>query len=131
MAESSLTGSFSRRRADGRDALAPYAEDDFSGAADRLEQLAGRYPQRPEANLYLGICRMFLRQDDAAIRSLQAAQSTASDSLLADATWYLGSAYARAGEKSRSATELRKLCDGTSLYSTRACAGLAELDRRP
>ncbi len=110
------------------EALAFYQDDNFVEAAHRLNVLAGKYPRRPEAHLYLGICQLYLQKNAEAIRSLRAAQETASGPLVDDVTWYTGLAYERAGEKPLALVELRKLCGGKSIYANRACTGIAELE---
>lgn len=109
------------------EALGFYNNEDFREAARRLSVLAAKYPRRPEAHLYLGICRLYLQKNAEAVQSLKRAGETARGPLADDAAWYLALAYERGGQKPMVVAELRKLCGGKSNYADRACAGIGEL----
>jgi len=108
-------------------ALAPYRDDNFAEAVQKLAKVAQAFPDGVEAQLYLGISQLSLQQDAQAITSLTKAQKLGPETFRDDATWYLALAQKRTGNLQQSVAELGKLCQGNSSYSQRACAGIQEL----
>lgn len=105
-------------------ALAPYRENDFVESARRLQRVALRYPDAPDAHFYLGTCRLFLGRPKEAVDPLRASQRLASDATFDAATWYLAVAYQQAGAVDLAVRELTKLCGRPGADGARACAGL-------
>jgi tetratricopeptide (TPR) repeat protein len=108
-------------------ALVYYRDGDYAEAVQQLERVENDFPRGVEGQLYLGISRLALQQDAAAIPALLAAQRLGVEQFREDASWYLALAYARSGDKENALTELRRLCQGKGRYAQRACAGLQEL----
>ncbi len=114
-----------------KEALDLYRSGNDGAARSRLEALAARYPRSAESYFYLGISQMFLRQDSAAIPSLQKARQLAPEPLASEASWYLSVALVRGGDRSQATDILKNLCQSSSSYQKRACTGLEELSRLP
>jgi tetratricopeptide (TPR) repeat protein len=110
-----------------REALIPYAADQYAEAARRLESLTKEDPRLETAHFYLGICRLFLERNDDAAASLKAARGLAHPLLADEADWYLALAYHRTGRNGEARPLLEKLCHATGKNSGKACAGLREL----
>ena len=109
-----------------REALIPYAADQYAEAAQRLENLTKKYPRLAEAHFYLGVCRLFLGHDDEAVASLKAASGLTYPVLSDAADWYLALAYHRIGRNGEARPLLEKLCHSAGKNSEQACAGLKE-----
>jgi len=101
-------------------ALEPYGKDDYAEAAGRLERLVQKYPDRADPAFYLGVCRLLLNRNEAAIESLRAARLRGGV-LSDDISWYLAAAYDRAGRSAEARREAARLCRGTSEYKAGAC----------
>jgi len=108
-------------------ALAPYRTDNYAVAADRLEHVRRKYPRLAEAPFYLGVCQLFLNQNQEAVANLKMAQALARKQLAADAGWYLALGYHRSGLDNEARPILEKLCHSAGKDSARACAALGEL----
>jgi hypothetical protein len=113
-------------------ALAPYRADKYAEAATRLERVAQKYPRLPEARFYLGVCQLFLNQNQGAVENLSSARGISSKSpankqLAVRAGWYLALAYHRTGEDTLATPILEELCHSRGENSARACAALNEL----
>ena len=112
-------------------ALAPYRDDNFSEAAQKLTKVTQVFPDGVEAQLYLGISQLSLQKNAEAIPPLAKAQQLGPQTFREDATWYLALALQREGNTKQSVAELGKLCQGKSSYSQRACTGVQELSALP
>lgn len=102
-------------------ALLHYENDDYTGAAQRLQVLAQKYPKDGNVRLYLGISDLYLQQDNDAAVQLTSAAAILQDARWADAEWYLGIAVLRLNHPELAAPVFRRLCDGKNTYSNRAC----------
>lgn len=111
-------------------ALAPYEKENYAEAVGRLVSLSKKYPHMAEAPFYLGVCQLFLAQDEAATKSLQDAVNLASPPLADDAAWYLSLAYYRTGRLDLAMSSLEPVCRAVGEKSARACAGLKEIKAR-
>ena len=111
-------------------ALAPYESGDYTEAAGRLVALRKKYPRMAEASFYLGVCQLFLTQDEQATKTLRDAVKLASPPLKNQATWYLALADYRIGKPDLASGLLNQLCQAGGTDSGRACAGIKELERR-
>jgi len=121
----------SRRQAkDLEHALAPYEKDNYAEAARRLVSLHEKYPHMASAPFYLGICQLFLSQDEAATKSLKEAVNLASPPLADDAIWYLALANYRTGRLDLAMSALEPVCRAGGDKSARACAGVKEIKAR-
>jgi TolA-binding protein len=109
-------------------ALVPYDSGDYAGAARLLELLRKKYPRMAQAPFYLGVCQLFLGQNDAAVRSLQDAQDLAGPSLADQTTWYLALANVKTGKIDKAKSLLTERCSAEGKDSARACAGVKELE---
>lgn len=107
-------------------ALAPYRENDFAEAARRLDILVRTRPT-PEVQFYLGVCRLFLGQNDLAVGDLLQARQKAQAAVRQDAAWYLAVAYQRVGQLESALAELRTLCGEKGEHQVRACDALTVL----
>lgn len=117
-------------RAELAQALAPYRDDDFTGAVQKLEAFIGRYPRSAAGHFYLGVSHLFLQRDATAVTALESAQvlTQATDPPLArPANWYLALAYGRTGQLDRAQGRLKELCENPGEFARRACAGLQQL----
>lgn len=103
-------------------ALEPYRADDYAEAARRLESLSRKYPDAAEPLFYAGVSQLFLNQNDAAIRLLEAARQHPGDTLRDDIAWYLAVAFDRAGRTADARREAEALCMDPGEYKERACA---------
>jgi tetratricopeptide (TPR) repeat protein len=110
-----------------KEALIPYSRDDYAEAKRRLESVAREYPRLAEAQFYLGVCELFLNQNQDAAVSLKRARVLAHQPLTREADWYLALAYHRSGQDGEVRPLLEKLCHTAGKDSARACAGLVEL----
>jgi tetratricopeptide (TPR) repeat protein len=113
-----------------KQALAPYEKENYAEAARRLVSLRERYPHMAEAPFYLGICQLFLAQDEAATKSLKEAVNLASPTLADDAAWYLALADYRTGRLDLAMSLLEPVCRPGGDKSARACAGVKEIKAR-
>jgi tetratricopeptide (TPR) repeat protein len=111
-------------------ALAPYETDNYAEAAKRLDRLRKRYPRMAEAPFYLGVCHLFLGQNEEAARNLKDTVDLAQPPLVTDATWYLALADHRLDQDDLASGLLGNLCKGGGKDSARACAGAKELEAR-
>lgn len=109
------------------EALAPYQSDNYAEAARRLEELRKKYPRMAEAPFYLGICQLFLNQNEAASKSLKDAVNLAEPPLSQAAAWYLALAFHRQGKDDLARPLLEAVCKTGQDYSSRGCAALKEL----
>ncbi len=104
--------------------------DDYAEAAVRLETLVPKYPDRAEPLYYLGVCRLFLNRNEAAIGLLRTARVRDGGALADDISWYLAAACDRAGRSAEARRVAEGLCRGSSEYKARACAAAARLTAR-
>lgn len=102
------------------EALVPYQADDFAEAARRLQALTARRTD-PEADFYLGVCRLFLADHAGAVAALRRARAAGAPAMATDASWYLGMAYLSAGQHREAATEFRDLCAAGGAHQAAAC----------
>jgi tetratricopeptide (TPR) repeat protein len=112
-------------------ALDLYQSGNYAEARSRFEALAASHPQSAEPVFYLGVCQLLLRQNAAAITSLEKARQLASPPLAGEASWYLSVALVREGDRSQAGEILNKLCQSPGAYQKRACTGFEELSRQP
>src|SRR5208282_4622739 len=112
-------------------ALAFYRDDNYQGAAKQLAKVAEDFPLGVEAQLYLGISRLYLQQNAESIAPLSAAQKLGPEQFREDATWFLALAYERIHDTPHALAELQEMCQGKGGYSQRACAGIQELSVQP
>jgi hypothetical protein len=108
-------------------ALEPYRMDDYAESARRLESLSQKYPDAAEPWFYEGVSQLFLKQNEAAVQSLESARRQAGDTLRDDISWYLALAYHRAGNRANARREAEALCTHPSEYKDRACAAASAL----
>jgi hypothetical protein len=80
-----------------------------------------------EAPFYLGVSQLFLNQNEDAAKSLKDAVNLASRPLADEATWYLALALDRTGRTDLASSLLEPLCHAGGKNSSRACAGIKEL----
>jgi len=110
-------------------ALEPYRMDDYAEAARRLDVLAKKYPKYAEPHYYLGVSRLFLVENEAALGALNAARPLADGALRDDVSWYLAIALDRTGRSEDARREAEALCGLAGEYQQRACASAAESRR--
>jgi hypothetical protein len=110
--------------------LASYRDDRYAEAARQLAKVAESFPRGVEAQLYLGISRLYLQQNAEALPALAAARQLGTGEFRDDATWYLAVAHQRLGQGSAALTELRNLCGGRGNYARRACDGMKQVSGR-
>jgi hypothetical protein len=108
-------------------ALALYQSNDYGKAAGRLVELTAKQPRLAEAWFYLGVCRLFLKDDGDAASDLQRARSLAQQPLADYAGWYLALADERTGKVPEARTLLDGLCRGGGVMATKACTGIEKL----
>ncbi|HUA20234.1 MAG TPA: hypothetical protein VMB25_15910 [Bryobacteraceae bacterium] len=111
-------------------ALEPYRKDDYDEAARRLALLSRKYPDAAEPAYYLGVSQLFLRQNPAAVESLQTARSHSDETLRDDISWYLALALDRVGRTSEARSQAEALCARAGEYKDQACAALNTPDRK-
>ena len=103
--------------------------DDYAEAARRLDVLAKKYPKYAEPHYYLGVSRLFLVENEAALGALNAARPLADGALRDDVSWYLAIALDRTGRSEDARREAEALCGHAGEYQQRACASVGELRR--
>ncbi len=108
-------------------ALAPYQKGDYAEAAQRLGNLAQKYPQDPTVALYLGVTDLLLDRNQEGARNLENAVKLNEGARLADSQWYLGIADLRVKDALAATTVFHALCEGNSSYRERACTIESEL----
>lgn len=108
-------------------ALKFYRDERYTEAANALGNVTKAFPRGVEAQLYLGITQLKLKDAADAVTSLTAAQRLGADQFRDDAMWYLALAYRDARDVQNAAAQLQKLCEGSSSYAERACSGIREL----
>ena len=111
-------------------ALEPYSRDDYVQAEPALLALSAKYTSRAEPVFYLGVTRLFLNRDAAALESLRKARAYADATLRDDSSWYLAIASERAGKVPDALHELEILCGRAGEYQEKACAAAAQLKAR-
>ena len=111
-------------------ALAPYRTDNYSEAEPRLEAVARKYPRLAEARYYLGVCQLFLNNNQEAAANLKIARNLAQKELATDAEWYLALAYHKSQRDGDARPLLEELCHAAGKDSTRSCAALGELSTK-
>lgn len=116
-----------RLLSDLRPALVPYRDDNFARAAAMLDVVARKHPTSPEPRFYLGVCRLFLNENDQAATDLEDALRLARGEQAEDAAWYSSLAYQRLGKTEQAVNHLRRLCEGHGGYAERACTAIAEI----
>lgn len=112
-------------------ALDAYRDGRYADAASRLAPVVSRFPRQPEPLFYLGVCQLFLGQNNAAAASLGRASVLATGSLRQNADWYRALAWVRAGQSQAALPLLKGLCASAGLYATRACQGVQALVTGP
>ena len=113
-----------------KQALVPYAANNYAEATRRLRALHKKYPRMAEASYYLGISQLFLNDNEQAARSLNDAVKLAQPSLSEQAKWYLALADYRTGKPNLANGLLEPLCSAGGNDSARACAAVKELRER-
>lgn len=121
---------FARQSKDLKQALAPYELNNYAQSAQRLQRLRKKYPRMAEAPFYLGVCQLFLNENEDAARSLQDAVNLAGPPLADEAAWYLALAQYRTGKTDVASSLLEPVCHSGGKDSGRACAGIKELEAR-
>ena len=107
--------------------LAAFKSGDYGTANAELSRLAGTYPDAFDVRYYQGVSRLFVNDVSGAIESLTAAERAADSSFAADASWYLGVAYERAGNIGEARKRLEALCKTAAPHSADACAALPQI----
>lgn len=110
-----------------KQALLPYEKDDYAEAVRRLQPLHRQYPKMAEASFYLGVCQLFLDQNEFAAASLNDAAKIAKPPLADQVSWYRALADHRVGKEDLAGSLLSDLCKAGGKDSARACAGAKEL----
>ena len=112
-------------------ALTFYRDNNYPEAVKQLAQVARDFPRGVEAQLYLGISLLYLKQNAEAIAPLEAAQKLGPQPFREDSTWYVALAYQRLHDAPHARAELQELCAGKGGYAPRACTGIQELSLQP
>jgi hypothetical protein len=108
-------------------ALEPYRRGDYAESERALDVLSAKYPNRAEPDFYLGVSRLFLNRNDAALESLRRARAHADATLRDDSSWYLAIASERAGNVPNALKEVAALCERPGEYKENACAAVERL----
>jgi hypothetical protein len=95
-----------------------------------LAALSKKFAEAAEPSYYLGVCQLFLNQNDAAVESLEDARRKSGDTLRDDISWYLALALQRSGKTTDAEKELDQLCQSHGEYKDRACKASSELAGR-
>jgi hypothetical protein len=111
-------------------ALAPLRKGDYAAAATALDGLLLDHPGEPQAQLYLGIARLFQDEPQNALELLRPLEFSAPPDVAAEAAWYSLVGIARLRDPSGVESEARALCASGRPTSSRACAALEALGRR-
>ena len=111
-------------------ALVPYEAGNYGSAVKGLDVLRRKYPRMAEASFYLGVCRLFLNQNEEAAVALKDAVNLGVPPLSDQATWYLAFAYYQTGKRDLASGLLQPLCKTKGQDSARACAAVKELEER-
>ena len=83
-----------------------------------------------QAPFYLGVCLLFLGQNEEAARYLKDSANIADSSFAPDASGYLALANHRLGKDDLASSLLDQLCQAGGQKSGRACQGAKELGVR-
>lgn len=110
-------------------AVEPLRAGAYAEAAEGLQRLHDRYPQRPHSSFYLGVALLLGGQVERAITPLERARDLAPDggALRSDASWYLAVAFERAGRRHDAIATLTVLCGSGGSNDARACLSLHRL----
>jgi len=108
-------------------ALEPYRKGDYRAAASALDGFLLDHPDQPTAVLYLGISRLFMDEPQNALEILRSIPGSASEEVMAEASWYSVIGIARLRDPSAAEAEARALCAAKGPASPRACAAVERL----
>ena len=105
---------------------------DVSGAMTALEALVKTHPETRRAGLALGALQLKTDRNADALASLERVKPITTDAAMNDEVdWYLAIALVRDRQRDRARGLLDAICKTAGPRSTRACAGVAEIDRAP
>src|SRR5262249_42157289 len=102
-------------------ALAPYRNDNFAGAAQLLEPVARKHSRKPEPSFYLGVSLLLLDRPADAVKWLENAKKSFESRRANEAAWYLSVALQRAGDLQRAVSELDTVCSWGGTHQAEAC----------
>jgi len=106
-------------------AIVPYREARFAEAIEGLQKVAADHPAIVEASFYAGAAMLF--GNGNAVSAADAFARAANSQVVGDdARWLEAVALARGGRTTDATARLQTLCDGRSIYRTRACTALAQ-----
>jgi hypothetical protein len=108
-------------------AFSAYNRGNYALAAERFSALAEAYPRSDLVSLYKGVSQLFLRQDQAALATLQLARQSTMPSVADSAQWYSAIAANRAHSDAL-VPLLDSLCKNPkSQYTDQSCSILSKL----
>jgi hypothetical protein len=110
------------------EAIKPYVAADYAAAADRMRELAARYPTAPEPLVYGGVSELIRGNAEQAADLLTRAAPLTREVFAEDIAWYLALAHRAQGKPAE--MELRTLCAVGGDHGPQACAGVRELEAR-
>jgi len=108
-------------------ALERYEAGDFGGAVERLTEVVAAAPDDPLAYFYLGVARLQLGADEAAITTLAKATNLAEGLLQERALWFLANAHLARGEGPEARTAFERLVAAQGDYELNARDALEAL----
>lgn len=105
-----------------------YQRADYRAAAAELEAAATIAPDAPHIRFFLGICRLMLGNDDAAIAQFQATIAIGDSPYLEEARLYLAKAYLRRKQLGAAEMQLKKLTELRGPHSNEAGRLLTKME---
>jgi hypothetical protein len=111
-------------------ALEPYERGDYAAAIAALGPLHEQYRDTSEPAFYLGVATLLTGEAAAAIPLIERARDLAEPEQLEDVTWWLASAYERAGRRDEARRTAQTVCKQQGSRSVAACAAAAALGGR-
>jgi hypothetical protein len=128
-----LRGELTAAEVDNRAALALDQADtgDLEGALTALTALVRDHPPSRRTGLALGAAQLRAGRNAEAVATLDRARAIRTHPEFADEVdWFLSIALVRTGDRARARGLLEGVCQRAGARGARACAGVAEIDRR-
>ena len=90
-----------------QDAMVAYGQKRYAEAADLLEDVVEARSKAPEANFYLGICRLMQGRPGDSIAPLKTVMAAPAGTLTQSAHFYLAKAYLQTGDMAKAESEMQ------------------------
>jgi tetratricopeptide (TPR) repeat protein len=110
-----------------KDAMLAYLDKNYDDAAELLEKDLQVEPNAPDANFYLGVCKLLAGQPDESLAHLQIAAKSAPPSLAQQAHFYLAKAYVQTRDLASAEKELSAAAAIVGQFTASARGDLASV----